>query len=198
MVIDQINKYRIILASRSPRRQQLLRELGLRFEVVTKNWEEDYPHDLKGEKIALYIAGSKADQFAQEIKDNELVITADTIVWCGDRILDKPENEADAYEILRAISGKTHEVITGVCLLSAKKRRSFYSSTRVTFTELSDEELIYYISNFRPYDKAGAYGIQEWIGLAACCKIEGSYFNVMGLPIDQVYRELGEFIKKDK
>jgi len=198
MDIDQINHYRIILASRSPRRQKLLRELGLRFEVETRDWEEKYPPHLIGEQIALYIAEKKADSFRKEIRENELVISADTIVWCDNRVLDKPVSEDDALEILRAISGKTHEVITGVCLLSAKNKRSFYSSTKVTFTELSDEELIFYIRKFRPYDKAGAYGIQEWIGLAACSKIEGSYFNVMGLPVHQVYKELVEFICKDK
>lgn len=194
MITDEINKYRIILASRSPRRRQLLSELGLRFEVVTRNWEEEYPSHLKGEEIALYIAENKAESFRKDIKQNELIITADTIVWSNDRVLDKPVSEKDALEILHAISGNTHEVITGVCLLSSEKKKSFCSCTRVTFDNLTDEELIYYIRNYRPYDKAGAYGIQEWIGLSACSRIEGSYFNVMGLPVHQVYRELAEFV----
>jgi septum formation protein len=194
MGIDELNKYRIILASHSPRRQQLLNELGLRFEVVVRNWTEKYPGHLKGEKIALYVASEKAKTFQSEIKDNEIVITADTIVWCNNKVLDKPAGRDDAKKILREISGNTHEVITGVCLLSSEKLTSFYSSTKVTFTELTDEEIKYYIDNFSPYDKAGAYGIQEWIGIAACSHIEGSYFNVMGLPVQQVYQELQKFI----
>jgi septum formation protein len=195
MGIEDINRYRIILASRSPRRQQLLYELGLKFEVVTRSWTEKYPRHLKGAKIALYVAGGKAKAFQSEVKDNEIVITADTIVWCNNKVLGKPVSTADARKILHEISGNTHEVITGVCLLSAVKQTSFFSSTKVTFNELSDEEIEYYISNFNPYDKAGAYGIQEWIGIAACSRIEGSYFNVMGLPVEQVYRELQKFIK---
>ena len=195
MGIEDINRYRIILASRSPRRKQLLYELGLKFEVVTRSWTEKYPRHLKGAKIALYVAGGKAKAFQSEVKDNEIVITADTIVWCNNKVLGKPVSTADARKILREISGNTHEVITGVCLLSPVKQTSFFSSTKVTFNELSDEEIEYYISNFIPYDKAGAYGIQEWIGIAACSRIEGSYFNVMGLPIEQVYRELLKFIK---
>lgn len=195
MGIEEINRYRIILASRSPRRQQLLYELGLKFEVVTRSWTEKYPRHLKGAEIALYVAGGKAKAFQSEVKDNEIVITADTIVWCNNKVLDKPVGKADARKILREISGNTHEVITGVCLLSAVKQTSFFSSTKVTFTELSDEEIEYYITNFNPYDKAGAYGIQEWIGIAACSRIEGSYFNVMGLPVEQVYRELLRFIQ---
>jgi septum formation protein len=194
MIIDELNKYRIILASRSPRRQQLLIELGLRFEVIAKNWTEEYPYHLKGEKIALYVATEKAKTFQSEIKDNEIVITADTIVWCNNKVLDKPAGRDNAKKILREISGNTHEVITGVCLLSSDKQTSFYSSTKVTFTELTDEEIEFYIDNFIPYDKAGAYGIQEWIGIAACSHIKGSYFNVMGLPVQQVYQELKKFV----
>jgi septum formation protein len=196
MIIDELNKYRIILASRSPRRQQLLIELGLRFEVIAKNWTEEYPYHLKGEKIALYVATEKAKMFQSEIKDNEIVITADTIVWCNNKVLDKPAGRDDAKKILREISGNTHEVITGVCLLSSDKQTSFYSSTKVTFAELTDEEIEFYIDNFIPYDKAGAYGIQEWIGIAACSHIKGSYFNVMGLPVQQVYQELKKFVLK--
>jgi septum formation protein len=195
MVIGELNKYRIILASRSPRRQQLLRELGLNFEIAVRDWTEKYPAHLKGEEIALYVAAGKAKTFQSEVKENEIVITADTIVWCNNKVLDKPADKDDAIKILREISGNTHEVITGICLLSATKQTSFFSSTRVTFSALSDEEIEYYISKFSPYDKAGAYGIQEWIGIAACSNIEGSYFNVMGLPVEQVYHELKEFIK---
>lgn len=196
MIIEELDKYRYILASRSPRRQQLLHELGLRFEVVTRDWTENYPADLKGEEIALFVANEKAKTFKSEVKDNEIVITADTIVWCNNKVLDKPTGKDDAWRILREISGNTHEVITGVCLLSKKKQTSFCSSTKVTFTELSDEEINFYINSFSPYDKAGAYGIQEWIGIAACSFIEGSYLNVMGLPVEQVYHELQKFILK--
>jgi septum formation protein len=196
MGIDDLNKYRVILASRSPRRRQLLNELGLRIEVVTRNWTENYPGHLKGEKIALYVATQKAKTFQSEVKGNEIVITADTIVWCNNKVLDKPSGRDDAKKILREISGNEHEVITGVCLLSSDKLTSFYSSTKVTFSELTDEEIDYYIDSCSPYDKAGAYGIQEWIGIAACSHIEGSYFNVMGLPVQQVYQELQKFILK--
>jgi len=194
MVIDELNKHRIILASRSPRRQELLKELGLNFEVVVRDWSEKYPGHLKGEEIALYVATQKAAIFRSEIKENEIVITADTIVWCDNKVLGKPKDKVDARRILGELSGNTHEVISGVCLLSSTKHKSFFSSTKVTFAELSDDEIEYYICNFSPYDKAGAYGIQEWIGIAACSHIEGSYFNVMGLPVEQVYHELQKFI----
>lgn len=196
MVIDDINRYRIILASRSPRRQQLLKELGLNFEVITREWEENYPPDLKGADIALFLASEKAKTFKTEIKDNEIVLTADTIVWCDNKVLDKPADKEDAVRILREISGNTHEVITGVCLLSEFKTMSFFSLTKVTFSSLSVDEINYYVDNFQPYDKAGAYGIQEWIGIAACSRIDGSYFNVMGLPVDMVYRKLQDFLLK--
>jgi septum formation protein len=163
--------------------------------VVTRSWSEDYPLNLRAEKIALYVAVEKAKTFRPEIGGNEIVITADTIVWCNNKVLDKPVDKADAHKILSEISGNTHEVITGVCLLSSTRQTSFYSSTKVTFEKLSDEEIDYYIEKFIPYDKAGAYGIQEWIGIVACSRIEGSYFNVMGLPVQQVYNELQNFVK---
>jgi septum formation protein len=194
MGIEEINKFRIILASRSPRRQELLKELGLKFEVVIRDWNEKYPPHLKAEDIALYVANAKASTFLSGIKDNEIVITADTIVWNKDKVLDKPLDKDDALKILKEISGNTHSVITGVCLTSKASQISFFSSTKVTFSELTISEIEFYIDNFRPYDKAGAYGIQEWIGIAACSRIEGSYFNVMGLPVEQVYHELQKFI----
>lgn len=196
MIPGEINKYKIILASCSPRRQQLLGDLGLKFSVVIKNSSESYPPELKREMIALFVAEEKARSFRSSIKKDEIVITADTIVWCNEKVLDKPLDHSDAKRILREISGNTHEVITGVCLLSSERSTSFFSSTKVTFEELSDEEIDYYVIEFKPYDKAGAYGIQEWIGLAACSRIEGSYFNVMGLPVQQVYQELQKFVKK--
>ena len=194
MIADSLNKYRVILGSRSPRRQQLLRELGLNFEIVIKDYKEIYPEDLGGEEIARYLAHGKATLFKNEISDNEIVITADTIVWCKDKVLGKPLNSEDAIRMLREISGNTHEVITGVCLYSSFKEKTFSSSTKVTFDSLPEEEIGYYVEKFEPYDKAGAYGIQEWIGIIGCCHIEGSYFNVVGLPVQRLYKELKDFI----
>jgi len=195
MIIEELNKRRIIVASRSPRRQELLRDLGLRFEIVVRDWSEEFPPHMNAEEAALHVAVKKAETFRQEIKGSDIVITADTIVWCNNRFLGKPADKKEARRILREISGNTHFVVTGVCLLSTTRQTSFFSSTKVTFSDLSDEEIEYYILNYSPFDKAGAYGIQEWIGLAACTSIEGSYFNVMGLPVEQVYHELQEFIK---
>jgi septum formation protein len=194
MVIDYLNGYRIILASRSPRRQQLLRELGLKFDVVIKSYDETYPEGLGGEEIARYVARQKAILFKNEISDNEIVITADTIVWCNGNVLGKPENCENAVHFLEEISGNTHEVITGVCLYSSYKEKVFSVSTKVTFDTLSDADISYYVKKFKPYDKAGAYGIQEWIGIRACSHIEGSYFNVVGLPVQRLVKELKEFI----
>jgi septum formation protein len=194
MIADSLNKYRIILASRSPRRQQLLRELGLNFEIVIKDYKETYPEGLGGEEIAQYVARKKAILFRNEISDNEIVITADTIVWCKARVLGKPLNSEDAIRMLKEISGDTHEVITGVCLYSSSKEKTFSVSTKVTFDRLSEEEIIYYVEKFEPLDKAGAYGIQEWIGIIGCSHIEGSYYNVVGLPVQRLYKELQDFI----
>ena len=194
MIVDNLNKYRIILASRSPRRQQLLRQLGIQFDVVIRDYNETYPPDLSGEEIAVYLAREKASSFRNKLSDNEIVITADTIVWCNNRVLNKPANANEARLMIGDLSGNTHEVITGVSLLSSVKEKTFSVSTKVTFVRLSDDEINYYIEKYRPYDKAGAYGIQEWIGLAACNRIEGSYFNVVGLPVQRLYEELKEFI----
>jgi septum formation protein len=196
MIIDKLNYYKIILASRSPRRQQLLRELGLKFEVVIKEYEEIYPEGLSGEEIARYIAYEKAASFKDELSDNEIVIATDTIVWCNNKVLGKPLNYEDAKRILREISGNIHEVITGLSLRSLSKEVTFSESTKVTFEALSEEEICYYIDNYKPYDKAGAYGIQEWIGIIACSHIDGSYFNVVGLPVQKLYKELQSFILK--
>jgi septum formation protein len=195
MIADILNNYRIILASRSPRRQQLLKELGFTFDIVIREFEESFPEGLNGEEIARYVAHSKAASFRDEIADNEIIITADTIVWCNNQVLGKPIDIQDAVRILKKISGNTHEVITGVSVFSKKKEVTFSDSTKVTFEVLSDNDIKYYIDKYKPYDKAGAYGIQEWIGLIACSKIEGSYFNVVGLPVQRVYKELQEFIK---
>jgi septum formation protein len=194
-MITRFDKYRIILASRSPRRQQLLKDLGLTFEVVGIDYDESFPENLNGEDAAIYLAKGKSNSFRNKLSDNEIVITADTIVWCNNQALGKPVDYQDARRMIRELSGNTHEVITGVNLLSAKKEVAFCESTKVTFEKLSDEEVDFYIHEFKPFDKAGAYGIQEWIGIAACSRIEGSYFNVVGLPVQRLYRELQEFIK---
>jgi septum formation protein len=194
MIVDCLNKHRIILASRSPRRQQLLSEMGLRFEVIIKDYPETYPAGLSGSQIAEYLAHAKAACFLEELKENDLVITADTIVWCDNKILGKPVNKEDAGRMVRALSGNTHDVITGVTILTSSRERTFSEATKVTFEVLGEEEINYYIENFKPYDKAGAYGIQEWIGITACSRIEGSYFNVVGLPVQRLYKELKELI----
>jgi septum formation protein len=194
MIIDKLENHRIILASQSPRRQQMLRELGLKFDVVIKDYPETYPERLDGKSIAEYISHQKAISFRGELTDNEIVIAADTIVWCNKKILGKPRDYNDAAYMLGEISGNTHEVITGVTLFSNSKEKTFSVSSKVTFDTLTSEEISFYINNFKPYDKAGAYGIQEWIGLVACSRIEGSYFNVVGLPVRTLYKELQEFI----
>jgi septum formation protein len=194
MVTDKLDKFRIILASRSPRRQQLLTELGIKFDIVVKDYVEIYPEGLCGEEIARYVSQQKALSFKNELSDDEIVITADTIVWCNNKVLGKPVDYAEAVKILEAISGNTHEVITGVTIFSSLKEKTFSVSTKVTFEALSGEEIRYYIDNYKPYDKAGAYGIQEWIGIVACSNIEGSYFNVVGLPVQRLYKELQNFI----
>ncbi|HPF04175.1 MAG TPA: Maf family nucleotide pyrophosphatase [Bacteroidales bacterium] len=193
MLSDISENYRIILASRSPRRQQLLRELGLEFKVCEKEYDESYPEGLMGEEIALYLARSKADHFRDDLHPGDMFITADTIVCCNGKLLEKPSDRQDALRMLRLISGNTHEVITGVNILTLSKETTFTDTTKVTFENLSDEEIIYYIDRFRPYDKAGGYGIQEWIGIAGCSRLEGSYFNVVGLPAQRLYKELKNF-----
>lgn len=195
MLNDLLNNYRIILASRSPRRRQLLHDMGLNFDVVIREYEESYPANLKGEEIALHLARLKSESFKKEISPNVIVITADTIVWCNNEVLGKPVDASDAKRMIRALSGNTHEVITGVTILSSVKERTFADSTKVTFDKLTELEIDYYIDNFKPYDKAGAYGIQEWIGIAGCSRIEGSYFNVVGLPVQKLYKELKEFVR---
>ncbi len=187
-----INK-KIILASASPRRQKLLREMGLDFEVQVRETDESYPDDLKAEQIALYLCRKKADAFGIDELHKTVLITADTIVWLNNEALDKPANNVEAEIILNKLSGNKHEVITAVCIKSDNKLRTFYSSTDVCFNDLSSAEIKYYIETYKPFDKAGAYGIQEWIGYIGINRIEGSYFNVMGLPTQKLYKELMEF-----
>ena len=179
----------IILASKSPRRQELLHLMGIEFKVVLRDVDESYPAGLSPSDIAVYIAEKKAKAF-DEVIDNEIVITADTIVSLEGKILGKPDNEAHAFEILSDLSGKRHEVITAVSLLKNHKLTSFYEVSEVFFKELSAEQIKYYVSTYSPMDKAGAYGIQEWIGLVAVAKINGSYSNIVGLPTQRLYEEL--------
>lgn len=180
---------KIILASKSPRRKELLGGLGVDFEVkVMKGVDEAYPDTLPAKDVAEYISREKASVY--DVADDELVITADTVVIVGDDILGKPKDADDAHRMLREISGRTHQVVTGVCLTTAKEQRSFSVVTDVTFKQLSDEEIDFYIRNHRPYDKAGAYGIQEWIGYIGVTGLNGSYYNVMGFPVQRVYEEL--------
>lgn len=192
---DKLNSFDIILASKSPRRRQLLHELGLKFRVADNiDVNEDYPESLKSEEIPLYLAVAKARSHESMIKDNTLLITADTIVWYDNQVLGKPANHKEAFEILKKLSGKQHQVYTGVCLKTGQYEKSFFSCSTVHFRQLTDEEINYYIQNFRPFDKAGAYGVQEWIGYIGIEHIEGSYFNVMGLPLQQLYCELQKLL----
>lgn len=181
---------KIILASKSPRRQQLLRDMGLLFQVRTKEVEEIYPDQLKKKDVAIYLSELKALAFQVDLKQDELVITSDTIVCLGDRILGKPANAAEAFDMLKDLSGNKHEVITAVTLLTTSGMNTFYDATEVYFKELTENEINYYIENYQPFDKAGAYGIQEWIGYIGIDRIEGSYFNVVGLPVAKLYDAL--------
>lgn len=190
-MLDKLKKYRVVLASNSPRRKELLGGLGLDYEVrVLPDIDESYPDTLQGEAIPLYIARRKAEAYRPGLAADELLITADTIVWLDGRVLGKPVDEAEAAHMLRALSGRHHQVITGVCLTTYAFQRSFASVSEVTFAPLDDEEIRWYVSHFRPLDKAGAYGVQEWIGFIGVESLSGSYFNVMGLPVQRLYREL--------
>ena len=192
-MLNNLKDYQLILASQSPRRHQMLKELGLIFEIRTKEIEEIYPEGLIPDQIPVYLAELKAKAFEQDLNSNELVITADTIVCVDDWILGKPNDRDDAVKMLNALSGRSHQVISGVCLMSKDKKISFSTTTNVHFKALSEEEIDYYIDNYKPFDKAGAYGIQEWIGFIGIDGIEGSYFNVVGLPIQRLYQELLKF-----
>lgn len=184
---------KIILASASPRRQQLLKELGIDFTVEVKPIDETAPKELKAQEIPLYLSQKKAAEFKNTIDDNTIVITADTIVWINEKEIGKPKDYADAVNMLKTLSGNMHEVFTGVTLTSKKKSYSFFVTTKVFFKPLTAEEITYYLDNYKPFDKAGSYGIQEWLGYIGIEKIEGSYFNVMGLPLKELYEELGRF-----
>ncbi|MDR0873286.1 MAG: Maf-like protein [Prevotellaceae bacterium] len=190
-MLQDLGRYNIILASNSPRRHELLRGLDIRFEVrTTGGIDESYPADLQGEQIPLHIAEKKADFFQPSLNRNDILITADTVVLIDGAVFGKPQDKADARRMLTQLSGRTHRVITGVCLSRQYSRKAFAATTDVTFAELSDEEIDYYLDLYRPYDKAGAYGVQEWIGYVAVESINGSFYNVMGLPVHKLYKEL--------
>lgn len=194
-MIERINeRYKVILASNSPRRRELLAGLGLQFEVrVLADINENYPPTLPATQIAKYIAHKKAEANRAIMAKNEMIITADTIVVVDDMVMGKPTDDADAIRMLSTLSGKTHKVITGVCITTLNKQTVFDVTTGVTFKTLTDEEINYYITHFHPTDKAGAYGIQEWIGYIGVTGLEGSYYNVMGLPVQRIYDELCAF-----
>lgn len=186
---EKYNDYQIILASNSPRRKQFLKNLGLTFTVKPANVNEEYPSQLQGKDIALYIAQQKASVF-NNLKENEIIITCDTIVWIDNEALGKPENREKAIQMLQQLSGKTHEVISAVCIKSNQKEQLFYDVTEVRFNNLNLLDIEYYVDTFKPFDKAGSYGIQEWIGLIGIEKINGSYTNVVGMPMEKLYNEL--------
>ena len=193
MLNEKFKNHKIILASGSPRRQQFLKVLGRDFEIDLKEVEEIYPDHLKAEEITNFLAKLKASAFENELNNNEVLITSDTIVWLENKALGKPIDASHAVKMLTEMSGKTHKVITSVCIKSTKKEVVFYDETLVTFTDLSLDEIEFYLKNYTPFDKAGSYGIQEWIGLVAIEKIEGSYANVVGLPTHKLYKELMNF-----
>ena len=190
-MLDNLKKYKVILASNSPRRKELLAGLGVDYEVRTlPDVDESYPETLQGADIPLYIAKENADDYVAMMQPGELMITADTIVWLDGKVLGKPQDKEDALQMLRTMSGRTHEVFTGVCITTTDWQRSFTAQTEVRFATLSEEEIAYYVDNFQPMDKAGAYGVQEWIGFIGVENISGSYYNIMGLPVQKLYREL--------
>ena len=190
MLRNKLQQHKIILASGSPRRQQFFKDLDLDFEIRLKEIEEVFPPELKREEITNYLAELKAAAFDGELQENEILVTSDTLVWHNEKALGKPKDKQDAFEILKSLSNATHEVVTSVCFKTNVKTEVLFEITKVTFNELSDEAIEYYIENYKPFDKAGAYGIQEWIGFIGVAKIEGSYANVIGLPVDKVYQYL--------
>lgn len=192
MLKSKLSAYSIILASGSPRRQQFFKDLDLDFEIRLKEVEEIFPETLKAEEITNYLSILKANAFEGELQDNDLLITSDTIVWHKNCPLGKPKDTQEAFEILKSLSNNTHEVITSVCFKTKNKTEVISETTKVTFNALSDEAIQYYLDNYQPFDKAGAYGIQEWIGFIGVSKIEGSYTNVMGMPTDKVFDYLNK------
>lgn len=191
IMLDNLKKFNVVLASNSPRRKELMSGLGVDYVVKTlPDVDESYPDTLRGEEIPAYISREKADAYQSMIEPDELLITADTIVWLDGEVLGKPKDREDAIRMLRKLSGASHQVITGVCLTTKEWQKCFTATTDVTFASLTEEEILYYVDKYAPMDKAGAYGVQEWIGFIGVESISGSYFNVMGLPIQKLYKEL--------
>ncbi|RAK21695.1 septum formation protein [Flavobacterium aquaticum] len=190
MLKEKLNKINIILASGSPRRQQFFKEMDLHYTIRLKEIEEIYPEHLQAEEITNFLAELKASAFENELKENDVLVTSDTIVWLNEKALGKPKDYEDAFKMLQQLANQTHEVITSVCLKSIDKTDVFHCTTKVTFANLSDEAIKYYLDNYQPFDKAGSYGIQDWIGLIGISKIEGSYTNVVGLPTEMLFQKL--------
>ncbi len=193
-MLENLSKYKIILGSNSPRRKELLSGLDIEFNVkVIPGLEENYPETLDPQEIPVFLSKQKAEAYLSSLDDTMLLITADTIVWNGNAVIGKPKNRAEAIQMLRSLSGHEHHVVTGVCLTTTKKQLTFSVISSVRFASLSDEEIIYYVDKYKPFDKAGAYGIQEWIGYVGVESISGSFYNVMGLPVQRLYQELKTF-----
>ena len=193
LLTEKLKNKNIILASQSPRRRELLAGLGIKFSTISLDIDESFDRDIyKAQQITEYLSAKKANAY-EALAADDIIITSDTTVWANDESLEKPENREDAYRMIKNLSNNTHSVYTSVTLKSTEKEVTFTAETKVTFAELSDEEIYFYIDQYKPYDKAGAYGIQEWIGYIGVEKIDGSYFNVMGLPVHQLYQELQKF-----
>lgn len=193
MILGHLNRYKVVLASKSPRRQELLRGMGVDFTILTKETPEDYP-DMPYEKVPEYLSRQKSLAFKdEELPENYLLITADTVVIAENEILGKPSDKADALRMLQLLSGRTHHVVTGVTVRSKDNISTFAATSQVTFAQLDPEEMEHYVDQYRPYDKAGAYGIQEWIGYVGISGLQGSFYNVMGLPTRKLYQTLKEF-----
>jgi septum formation protein len=195
MLLEKIKNYNLILATQSPRRHQLMTDAGFSYTIEVPNVDEVYPANLIDEEIPVYLAELKASWFKGKLKNNDIVITADTVVLLNNKVLGKPVSAENAIEMLQELSGNTHTVATGVCLLSSEKQRSFVAISKVHFRTFTSDEINYYVHTYKPFDKAGSYGAQEWIGYVGIEGIEGSYFNVMGLPVQKLYVELDKFIQ---
>jgi septum formation protein len=197
MLHEQLKNHRLILASQSPRRQALIKSLNVAVTLAPAyHVSEAFPPDMPKDEAPVFLACAKSEAYPHPLAARDVLITADTLVWCKGEFMGKPSGEADARRMLRLLSGSAHEVLTGVCLRSSRATQTFLSSTLVRFRQLAEDEISYYLSTCQPYDKAGAYGIQEWIGYAAVEHIEGSYYNVMGLPVQRLYVELAEFLHR--
>lgn len=194
MLVDILKDYKVVLASKSPRRQELLSDLDIEFDVLVPNVDESYPDTLNSDDVAEYISRQKAEPFVNSVDSQTIVITSDTVVVVGDNVLGKPKDRNEAVKMLEMLSGVTHKVISAVSIVTSKGVSSFSDVTLVNFRALTSDEIDYYIDNYSPFDKAGGYGIQEWIGYVAIDKIEGSYFNVVGLPVEKLYRKLNQLL----